>query len=155
MSSDFEIEISEKCEFWAETFFQMLLKFFLWVLWHHSRYVKGAPNITLYTGKKLGTYDTPNAKYGRKRKKDPKKKGSVGSTVDYSQLGLQYQNIDYYQLGLQYQNIDYSQLGLHYQNIRYSQLGLHYQNIGYSQLGSHSQLVRKKFKKKNKKTENQ
>ena len=44
-------------------------------------------------------------------------------------------------------HIDYSQLGLHYQNIRYSQLGLHYQNIGYSQLGSHSQLVRKKFKK--------
>ena len=51
----FELEISEKCEFWAEIFFffQMPLKFFLRVLWHHSRYLKGALNIALYTGKKI------------------------------------------------------------------------------------------------------
>ena len=32
--------------------FQMLLKFFLWVLWHHSRYLKGALSLALYTRKK-------------------------------------------------------------------------------------------------------
>ena len=33
----------------------LLLKIFLWVLWHHSRYLKGALNLALYARKKIGT----------------------------------------------------------------------------------------------------
>ena len=66
-----EVEISrKKPDFLRENFFHKTLENFLRIRRICCRYLKGCPSVALYNGKKLGTYDTPNAKYGRKRKKN-------------------------------------------------------------------------------------